>query len=146
VVPLKPGNKQTRLQEFVHQQTVNDRRSDGQSSIGPADDESHPAPIQPGAHRVPRGQGRRVKQGTVLAAEMTRRNIRKTRLTAVMHCSDRQLYNYMARQIPIPAMQLSALCDEMDMYPEDLVNDRYVLLETEPSATRAVAPDEVDDG
>ncbi len=76
---------------------------------------------------------------------MTRRNVRKTRLTAVMRCSDGQLYNYMARLIPVPGMQLGALCDIMDMDVEELVDDGYVLLETEPRTPAPVAPDEFDE-
>jgi hypothetical protein len=77
----------------------------------------------------PHGQGRLVKQGTVLAREMGWRRIRKSHVVGAMGCSDRQLYNYMARRAPIPAMQLGTLCDLMDMDPEELVDERNFLLE-----------------
>jgi hypothetical protein len=79
--------------------------------------------------RKPRGQGRLVRQGTVLALVMTQRNIRKIRVAAVLCCSDRQLYNYLARLRPIPVIHLGALCDLMDMDPEELVDERNYLLE-----------------
>ena len=79
--------------------------------------------------KKPRGQGRGVKPGTILARVMKQRNIRKIRVAAVLHCSDRQLYNFLARLRPIPVLFLGALCDFMDMDPEELVDDRNYLLE-----------------
>jgi hypothetical protein len=59
---------------------------------------------------------------------MRHRNIRKNRVAAAMGCSDRQLYNYMARLIPIPGLQLGQLCKVMQMPPQQLVDERYYLL------------------
>jgi hypothetical protein len=79
--------------------------------------------------KKPRGQGRLVKQGTVLARVMTQRNMRKIRIAAVLWCSDGQLYNYLARLRPVPVIHLGALCDLMDMDPDELVDERNYLLE-----------------
>lgn len=81
----------------------------------------------------PRGQGRLVKQGTVLAVEMARRRMRKSDVVAVMRCSDRQLYNYMARRSPVPVMELYALCRLLRMHPRRLVDERNFLLEASPT-------------
>jgi hypothetical protein len=70
-----------------------------------------------------------VKQGTVLAREMARRRMRKSDVTAAMRCSDRQLYNYMARRSPVPMLELSALCRRMRMNPKQLVDERNYLRE-----------------
>ena len=77
----------------------------------------------------PHGQGRLVKQGTVLAREMAWRRMRKSQVAGAMGCSDRQLYNYMARRAPIPGMQIGALCDLMDMDLEELVDEWNFLLQ-----------------
>ena len=92
--------------------------------------EDCPRPVAPisAPRRTPRGQGRLVKQGTVLAAVMTQRNMRKIRVAAVLSCSDRQLYNFLARRRRVPVIHLGALCDLMDMDPEELVDERNYLL------------------
>jgi hypothetical protein len=59
---------------------------------------------------------------------MTQRNIRKIRIAALLHCSDRQLYNYLARLRPVPVIHVGALCDLLDMDPEELVDERNYLL------------------
>jgi DNA-binding Xre family transcriptional regulator len=79
--------------------------------------------------KIPRGQGRRVKQGTVLACVMTQRRIRKHRITAILHCSDRGLYDMMASRRAVPTLHLGALCDFLDMDPEELIDERNYLLE-----------------
>lgn len=38
------------------------------------------------------------------------------------------MYNYLTRQRAIPALQLAALCDKLDMDPEELVDRRRFLL------------------
>jgi hypothetical protein len=101
---------------------------EGQVVRIPAGD-TQPAVPTSTPRQKPRGQGRLVKQGTVLAREMGWRRIRKTRVTAVMRCSDRQLYNYMDRRARVPGMQLGPLCDLLDMDPEELVDERNFLLE-----------------
>jgi hypothetical protein len=78
--------------------------------------------------KIPRGQGRRVKQGTVLACVMTQRRIRKHRITAILHCSDRGLYDMMALRRPVPLLDLGELCDFLDMDPDELIDERNFLL------------------
>lgn len=92
-------------------------------------DGAQPAVSKSTPRKKPRGQGRLAKQGTVLAREMTRRNMRKIRVAAVLWCSDRQLYNFLARLRPVPVMHLGELCDLMDMDPDELVDERNYLLE-----------------
>ena len=79
--------------------------------------------------RVPRGQGRRVKQGTVLARVMTQRHIHERQIAAILHCSDRGLYDMMALRRAVPIVDLGALCDYLDMDHEELVDERNDLLE-----------------
>jgi hypothetical protein len=47
-------------------------------------DGAQPVVAESEPRQKPRGQGRLVKQGTVLAREMTRRNMRKIRVAAVV--------------------------------------------------------------
>lgn len=72
-----------------------------------------------------------VKSGTRLADEMVTLGLRKQEVCGALVCSDRQLYNYMSRQWPIPVTRLSALCDLLDLDPEDLVDERGFLVEME---------------
>src|SRR6185437_8918101 len=84
---------------------------------------------QPKAKSIPRGQGRRVKQGTVLARVMMVRRIRKHQVTAILHCSDRGLYDMMVLKRDVPVLHLGKLCDFLDMDPEEFVDERNYLLE-----------------
>jgi hypothetical protein len=59
---------------------------------------------------------------------MTQRNIRKIQIAAILHCSDRQLYNYLARLRPVPLLHLGVLCDFLNMDPDEFVDDRNYLL------------------
>ena len=73
-----------------------------------------------------------MKQGTVLAREMRWRRIRKHQVTAVIGCSDRQLYNYMARRSPMRPQEVAWLCDMLDMEPHELIDERGFLLSSQP--------------
>lgn len=78
-----------------------------------------------------RNSGRNGTMGTVLARVMRERGIKHFDVARVLVCSDRQVYNYMKRIYPVPTMQLGALCDRLDMDPEQLVDEnRFLLMDT----------------
>lgn len=79
--------------------------------------------------------GRPHVSGTRLAKIMRARGIKKHDVGRVLRCSDATVYNYLTRRYPIPPMMLAALCDRLDMDPEDLVDDDGFLLEEQEEAT-----------
>lgn len=73
--------------------------------------------------------------GTRLAKIMRMRGIKAHDVGRVLRCSDRTVYNYLTRRYPIPTMMLAALCDRLDMDPEELVDGEGFLLEEQEEAT-----------
>ena len=66
--------------------------------------------------------------GTVLARLMAQHSLRRRHIAAALECSERQVYNYTSRAIPIPALYLARLCDLLDVDSDELVDDdRYLL-------------------
>jgi hypothetical protein len=59
---------------------------------------------------------------------MTQRRIKKHQVTAILHCSDRGLYDMMALRRAVPVVHLGELCDFLDMDPEEFVDERNYLL------------------
>lgn len=81
---------------------------------------------------APQTQGHRpMAPGTVLSDVMRARGLRKQAATAVMHCSDRMLYNFMVRKYAVPALKLAALCDLLDMDDDELIDDDGFLRRSE---------------
>lgn len=60
---------------------------------------------------------------------MRERGIKAHDVGRVLLCSDRTVHNYLTRRYPIPALRLGALCDRLDMDPDELVDDQGFLLE-----------------
>jgi len=86
------------------------------------------APRIPRRHNPRQNAGRPHASGTRLAKIMRERGIKKHNVATVLRCSDPTVYNYLTRRYPIPALQLGALCDRLDMDPEQLVDDQGFLL------------------
>lgn len=72
-------------------------------------------------------QGRPVVRDTVLGKVMQARRLTKLDVCAVLHVSDRQLYDYMTREDPVPPLKLGALADFLDVDPDYLVDARGFL-------------------
>lgn len=75
-----------------------------------------------------KSDGRPINDGTVLARVMKQRHIKAQRVATILHASDRAVHNYLKRLYPVPLLFLGALCDYLDMDPEELVDSRNYLL------------------
>lgn len=68
-------------------------------------------------------------QGTVLGRLLLERRIYVHQVGTILHVSDRTIHNYLTRRRRVPVQHLGALCDFLDMDPEELVDESNYLLE-----------------
>jgi len=85
--------------------------------------------VKPTTDPEPKGVGRPHTLGTVLARIMSERRIPVSRISAILHVSDRTMHNYLRRLYPIPVLHMAALCDYLDVDPDEIVDAGNVLLE-----------------
>lgn len=69
-------------------------------------------------------------QNTIVVRMANERSMRLTDLGKAMGCSERAIYNYTTRRSPVPTMYIFGLCDELDVDPEEIIdNDGYFKLD-----------------